>query len=58
MSTNPAYEQVTLKSITVQDNSAYSIVHSVPSPAVPAKYECIVGVQNKTNEYEDVDLIL
>ena len=28
MSGNPAYEQVTLKSIAVQENSAYSIVHS------------------------------
>ena len=28
MSGNPAYEQVTLKSIAVQENSAYSIVHT------------------------------
>ena len=28
MSGNPAYEQVTLKSIVVQENSAYSIVHT------------------------------
>ena len=28
MSGNPAYEQVTLKSIVVQENSAYSVVHT------------------------------
>ena len=28
VSGNPAYEQVTLKSIAVQENSAYSIVHT------------------------------
>ena len=34
MSGNPAYEQVTLKSIAVQENSAYSIVHTVSPPPV------------------------
>ena len=29
MSGNPAYEQVTLKSIEVQENSAYSMVQTV-----------------------------
>ena len=32
MSGNPAYEQVTLKSIAVQENSAYSTVHTVSPP--------------------------
>ena len=32
VSGNPAYEQVTLKSIVVQENSAYSIVHTVSPP--------------------------
>ena len=34
VSGNPAYEQVTLKSITVQENSAYSTVHTVSPPPV------------------------
>ena len=34
MSGNPAYEQVTLKSIAVQENSAYSTVHTVSPPPV------------------------
>ena len=34
MSGNPAYEEVTLKSIAVQENSAYSTVHTVSPPPV------------------------
>ena len=34
VSGNPAYEQVTLKSIAVQENSAYSAVHTVSPPPV------------------------
>ena len=34
VSGNPAYEQVTLKSIAIQENSAYSIVHTVLPPPV------------------------
>ena len=42
MSANPAYEQVTLKSIALQENSAYSIVHTVSPPAAAvAEYEYI-----------------
>ena len=45
VSANPVYEQVTLKSVAVQENSAYSIVHTV-SPAAAAavaeyEYLCI-----------------
>ena len=35
MSGNPAYEQVTLKSIAVQENSAYSTVHTVSTDSPP-----------------------
>ena len=34
VSGNPAYEEVTLKSIAVQENSAYSTVHTVSPPPV------------------------
>ena len=47
MSANPAYEQVTLKSVAVQENSAYSIVHTVSPPAAAvAEYENIAGLQH------------
>ena len=49
MSANPAYEQVTLKSIALQENSAYSIVHTVSPPAAVAEYENIIAVA----EYEN-----
>ena len=46
VSGNPAYEQVTLKSIAVQENSAYSAVHTVSSPPVESQYENIPGLQH------------
>ena len=46
VSDNPAYEQVTLKSIAVQENSAYSTVHTVSPPPVEAQYENIPGLQH------------
>ena len=42
VSVNPAYEQVTLKSVALQENSAYSIVHTVsPTAAAAVEYENI-----------------
>ena len=53
VSGNPAYEQVTLKSIAVQENSAYSAVHTpvedtsqhsaIPASANPA-YGEVTGI--------------
>ena len=39
VSPNPAYRQVT--SIALQENSAYSIVHTVSPPAAAAQYKNI-----------------
>ena len=39
VSGNPAYEQVTLKSIVVQENSAYSTVHTVSPPVAQYRYK-------------------
>ena len=55
MSGNPAYEQVTLKSIAVQENSAYSTVHTVSLP-VEAQYEnVVVCSQGKIPDYENIN---
>ena len=52
MSANPAYEQVTLKSVAVQENSAYSIVHTVSPPTVVAEYENIAGLQHTQRTWQ------
>ena len=44
VSPNPAYRQVT--SIALQENSAYSIVHTVSPPATVAEYENTAGLQH------------
>ena len=54
---NPAYEQVTLKSVAVQENSAYSIVHTVSPPATAvAEYENVVVCVHGRDEpdYENI----
>ena len=47
VSPNPAYRQVT--SIALQENSAYSIVHTVSPPAAAAQYKNI-AVDDKLSE--------
>ena len=54
VSANPAYEQVTLKSIAVQENSAYSIVHTVSPPAAVAEYENIGDRKHGNNELSEL----
>ena len=47
VSPNPAYRQV--NNITLQENSAYSIVHTASSPAAAAQYKNI-AVDDKLSE--------
>ena len=58
VNSNAAYEQVTLKRIEVQENSAYSVINTVPD----VQYQNIVGVHkeifNSTeHEYDTVDFM-
>ena len=53
VSANPAYEQVTLKSVALQENSAYSIVHTVSPPAV-AEYEYIEDGNHGNDELSEL----
>ena len=56
VSANPAYEQVTLKSIALQENSAYSIVHTVSPPAV-AEYEYIRDRKHGNDELSESTIL-
>ena len=58
MSANPAYEQVTLKSIALQENSAYSIVHTVsPAAAVAAEYEIIEDQKHENDKLSESTIL-
>ena len=60
MSANPAYEQVTLKSVAVQENSAYSIVHTVSPPppaAAVAEYENIGDRKHGNDELSESTIL-
>ena len=58
MSANPAYEQVTLKSVVVQENSAYSIVHTVSPPAAAvAEYENIGDWKHENDELSESTIL-
>ena len=48
LSPNPAYRQV--NNITLQENSAYSIVHTVSPPAAAATHYENIAVDDKLSE--------
>ena len=54
VSPNPAYKQVT--SIALQENSAYSIVHTVSPPAV-AEYENIGDRKHGNDELSESTIL-
>ena len=47
VSANPAYEQVTLKSVAVQENSVHTVVHTV-SPAAAVVAHITKNIDNST----------
>ena len=58
VSANPAYEQVTLKSVALQENSAYSIVHTVSPPAAAvAEYENIGHRKHGNDELSESTIL-
>ena len=56
VSPNPAYKQVT--SIALQENSAYSIVHTVSPPAAAvAEYEIIGDRKHGNDEFSESTIL-